>query len=348
MKINPRTFKFIIYIVSVALLIILIQLGIPKSTNNYQKLIPLKEIPPQAQQVETGIYVMNLYDLNPSSNTYYADFYVWFKWKGKINPIENVEFANGVEDWGSVSIPVYEEIQKLPDGRFYQALRIDGRFTQPFSFKNYPLDRENLNVLLENSVYTIEQLVYVADKEQSGYSDSLNLPGWKIVDFELLSLVRKYQTNFGDIRLTDATQHSILQYSLNISRPVSFFLWKLLLPLVIVVATGWGSLLLNPENIDSRITLPVTALLTAVFLQQSYSASLPEVGYLVLLDKIYVITYILIFISIIEAIVTAEWIKEENPENYSRITRLDHLLLGFQIFTFGITILVLIWVSYVS
>jgi hypothetical protein len=348
MKINTRTFKFIIYVVSVALLIILIQLGIPKSTNNDQKLTLLKEIPSQAQQVETGIYIMNLYDLNASSNTYYADFYVWFKWKGKIDPIENVEFANGVEDWGKVLTPVYEEIQTLPDGSFYQALRLEGRFTQPLSFQNYPLDRENLNILLENSVYTVEQLVYVADKKQSGYSDSLNLPGWIIQDFQLLSLVRKYNTNFGDIRLTNATQHSVLKYSLNISRPVSFFLWKLLLPLVIVIATGWGSLLLNPENIDSRITLPVTALLTAVFLQQSYSASLPEVGYLVLLDKIYVITYVLIFISIIEAIVTAEWIKEENPENYSRITQLDHLLLGFQIFTFGITIFLLIWVRYVS
>ncbi|BAQ60354.1 hypothetical protein GM3708_760 [Geminocystis sp. NIES-3708] len=348
MKINPRTFKFIIYIVSVALFIIFIQLGIPKSTNNYQKSIPLKEIPSQAQQVETGIYIINLYDLNASSNTYYADFYVWFKWKGKINPIENLELSNGVEDWGTTLVPVYEQIQKLPDGSFYQALRIEGRFTQPLSFENYPLDREKLDILLENSVYTLEQLVYVADQKQSGYSDSLNLPGWKIEDFELLSLVRQYQTNFGDTRFTDSTKNSILQYSLNISRPVSFFLWKLFLPLVIVIATGWGALLLNPENIDSRITLPVTALLTAVFLQQSYSASLPEVGYLVLLDKIYVITYILIFISIIEAIITAEWVKEDNPENYSRITQLDHLLLGFQIFTFGLTILVLIWISYVS
>ncbi len=120
------------------------------------------------------------------------------------------------------------------------------------------------------------------------------------------------------------------QYSLKIARPVSFFLWKLLLPLVIVTATSWESLLLNPQHIDSRIGLPVTGLLTAVFLQESYSSNLPDVGYLVLLDKIYAMAYILIFISILEAIITAEWINDERPDGYEQAIKLDRLLLKAQ------------------
>lgn len=135
----------------------------------------------------------------------------------------------------------------------------------------------------------------------------------------------------------------MFQYSLDIACPVRFFLWKLLLPLIIVVATSWGSLLLNPQHIDSRIALPVTGLLTAVFLQESYSSNLPDVGYLVLLDKIYVMAYILIFIFILEAIVTADWIHDERREGYEQAMKLDRLLLKVQaaVLFLGIVMMIL-------
>jgi hypothetical protein len=347
-KINGNIVKFLWPIIIIILVVILIPLGIPSSSDNSLRLMTEAEISPQAQRVETGIYVMNIYDLNPSTNTHYVDFYLWFKWKGEIDPTKNIEFTNSVEDWGVTITPLYEEPEKLPDGNFYQALRVESRFVDSLSFEKYPLDEEKLNILLENSVYTSDKLVYLGDKEQSGYSHRVNLPGWEIVNFELSSFLYQYDTNFGDTRLKNGTQHSILQYSLNISRPISFFLWKLLLPLIIVLATGWGSLLLNPDHSDSRITLPVTALLTAVFLQQTYSASLPDVGYLVLLDKIYVVTYILIFISIIEAIMTAGWLKNDNIESYNKIVKIDHLILGFQAFVFCVVVVILIWLTNIS
>ena len=54
------------------------------------------EIPPKAQQVKVGFYPQNIYGLDLSSNTYYMDFYMWFNWKGDINPTEKMEFMNGV------------------------------------------------------------------------------------------------------------------------------------------------------------------------------------------------------------------------------------------------------------
>lgn len=198
---------------------------------------------------------------------------------------------------------------------------------------------------MENSIYTIDQLVYIADSAQSGYSAGISIPDWKIQGFTVSNMVRQYPSNFGYPRIGDNPQYSIVRYSLNITRPVNFFVWKLLLPLIIVVAVSWGPLLLNPQNIDSRITLPVTGLLTAVFLQQSYSANLPDVGYLVLLDKIYVMVYILIFISILEAIVTAEWIQNETPNSYQRTVKLDRMMLTIQPIVLLVSIVLIILLS---
>lgn len=339
--------RFLVSVLSIALIAFLTQLSVGASAQSAAKsdtLEPLTEIPAKAQKVETGIFAMNLYDLDASSNTYYLDFYIWFKWKGDIDPTANLEYTNGVDDWGVTSTPAYEEPQKLPDGRLYQSLRVEGRFVQPFALSRYPLDQQDLKVLIENAVYTTNQLVYIADKDQSGYSNALTIPGWKIRGFDLSNLVREYATNFGDVRLGTASQYSSMQYSLTVSRPVSFFAWKLLLPLIIVVAASWGSLLLNPQNVDSRIIIPVTALLTIVFLQQSYSSNLPDVGYLVLLDKIYAVAYILIIVSILEAILTADWVKLDKPENIARTVQLDRTVLAVQalVLVVGIGLLILL------
>jgi hypothetical protein len=342
---SSRIRRFIVLLVITALFLVLLQLVFSffDQSDSSSDLRPLAEIPAQAEQVETGIFAMNLYDIDAARNTYYLDFYLWFKWQGDIDPTGSLELANGVEDWGVSSVPVYEEPEELPDGSFYQAWRVEGRFVQPLILERYPLDRHNLNTLVENSVYTTDQLVYVADAKESGFSDTLAVPDWEIQGFEVASLVRQYTTNFGDPRIGDEAQHSVFQYSLKIARPVSFFLWKLLLPLIIVVATSWGSLLLNPQHIDSRIGLPVTGLLTAVFLQESYSSNLPDVGYLVLLDRIYAVAYILIFISILEAIVTAEWINDERPDGYQQAIQLDRLLLKAQtaVLLVGIVLIIL-------
>lgn len=283
LKSNSKFRKFLLLSIIVGLFLVLVQ--IISSFLNKSEIAPdihyLKTIPPQAEQVETGIFALNLYNLEVSSNTYYLDFYIWFKWKGEIDPTESLEFGNGVEQWGMTSVPIYEKPEELPDGSYYQVWRVESRFVQPLILNRYPLDQHSLNILVENSIYTIDQLVYIADSTQSGYSAGISIPDWKIQGFNLSSMVRQYPSNFGDPRIGEKPQYSIVRYSLNITRPANFFVWKLLLPLIIVVAVSWGPLLLNPQHIDSRITLPVTGLLTAVFLQQSYSANLPDIGYLV-------------------------------------------------------------------
>lgn len=337
----------LLFVLCCTLLTLFVQLPISSSAQSetsYGSLTPLEAVPNTAEKVETGILAMNLYNLDTSSNTYSLDFYAWFKWKGKIDPTANLEYTNGVEDWGFTSVPAYEQPEKLPDGSFYQILRVEGRFVQPFALARYPLDQQRLRIFLENSVYTADQLVYVEDKTSSGFSEELSVPGWQIQGFSLESLVRKYSTNFGDTRLETANQYSTLLYSLVINRPVSFFIWKLLFPLIIVVVASWGALLLNPQQVDSRIILPVTALLTTVFLQQSYSSALPDVGYLVLLDKIYAIAYFLIVISILEAIITADWISSSDSNSLKKVFQLDRAVLIIQaiVLVCGIGLLILL------
>ncbi len=314
----------------------------PPRSPNFQ---PLVEMPASAQRVTTGLFAVNLYSLDTSSNTYNVDFYIWFRWKGQIDPLPNLEFINAVDNWSLTKQLAYPTPQTLPDGSSYQVMRVEGRFAQPFALDRYPLDQQQLGITLENSVHTLDHLVYVADTEDSGMADNLATPGWRITGYRLQNLQHRYPSRFGDLRDTAETStYSSLRFELLISRPVSFFIWKLLLPLMIVLFSTWGALMLNPNYVESRILVSITALLTMVFLQQGYSAGLPDVGYLVLLDKIYALAYLLIVTAILEAIITADWIKTDGETGFQRAVQLDRLTLvgQFVVMVLGVTILILV------
>jgi len=127
-----------------------------------------------------------------------------------------------------------------------------------------------------------------------------------------------------------------MSFSLNISRPESYFFWKLLLPLVIVLCGAWVALLLNPALTETRAAMPASALLTTVFLQQSYAEALPETGGLVLIDKIYVIAYVLIVATLARVIVKSRDVERLDRTQLLAMRKTDTIFLIVQAVIFSI------------
>ena len=134
----------------------------------------------QPQQVKTGVYLMNLYDLNMDEHSFYADFYIWFRWKGTIDPT-NIEFVNAIEKWSmdkatfdGDSTPV-----KLKSGEKYKIFRIEGRFFHSFSLNRFPLDEHTLDIQIENPEHPSDSLQYVSDTLGAQIRKTLNLVGWE-------------------------------------------------------------------------------------------------------------------------------------------------------------------------
>jgi hypothetical protein len=277
------------------------QAGTPLNSVRKGTYIPMASSPPGAQQVKVGFYPVAIYDLDQASNTFYADAYVWLRWKGDIDPSATIEFTNMVEEWGKLMEPLMEKPKNLPDGSKYQQFRVEGRFVQPFSLADYPLDSHNLGIRIEDTTNGVNQLAYVFDDASTGVDQKLEIPGWKLKGWKGEILEHAYGTNFGEIE--QPSSFSVANFQMVIERPLSFFLWKQMLPLAIVVMAALVSLLVNPQSIDARLALPMGALLSAIFLQRGYSETLPDLGYLVFMDKIYLVAYPLILIVLIRSIV---------------------------------------------
>jgi hypothetical protein len=291
------------------------------------------------QKVQTGVYLLNMYDMNMDEHSFYADFYVWFRWKGKIDPT-NIEFVNSVEKWGMTNTPFGDTVTILKSGEKYKIIRVEGRFFHSFGMARFPLDEHNLDIQMENPEYPADSLVYVPDTSKNLIRNTLNLVGWQMKGSRMESKIHDYGTNFGNAE-ENAQKFSNLTYSLTIGRPFTYFSLKMMLPLLIVMLVSIGALLLHPSYIDTRSSLPIGGLLTAVFLQQSYNSALPDTGYMVLMDKIYLLCYVIISLVLWQVVVAGNWLMKKNPMPDDEIIKKERKLALLYVLIFGMGILTL-------
>jgi hypothetical protein len=309
------------------------------STSSKQASGPSNDSAPQV--VEVGVWPTVIYNLDYDSDTYYVTAYVWFLWRGDIDPTMSVEFTNNVESWGLTKNKTYPKPIKLPDGRSYQSMRIEGRFFNSFNLKRFPLESHTLAIKIEDNTYAADKLVYRFDRRHSGLDSGLEVTGWSIASWTGAEGNHHYATNLGDETVgRDASDYSTINFVIRITRPLHFFLWKMLLPVLIILVACWTALLLHPSELSSRAAMTGTALLTTVFMQQGYTTKLPELNYLVLLDKVYVVVYILILISLAQVVIQGAMDKKHALYDYSRAQFIDKVSVACQ----AVIFLIALWV----
>jgi hypothetical protein len=296
---------------------------------------PLDKVPATAEVVTVGTYWVDIYGVDFQSDTCYITAYVWFNWTGKEDPTASLEFANAVEEWQLTTTKTYVTPKTLANGSKYQELRVNGRFYEPYDLRDYPLDTQQISLYLEDTRRTVNEAVYLADTENSGLDASMHIPGWTVSSLTSQAFVHDYLTDFGDTSAgPDATKFTSLVYSVQIERDIDYFYWKLIFPLIIVLLTNWLALLLRPHWIDLRTAMPATALLTAVFLQITYTSGLPETAYLVLMDKIYVLAYAMIVITLVQIIWSNHRLRQHEQGVVHEVRRLDvaSAIIQFSVF----------------
>ncbi len=257
--------------------------------------------------VRVGALINDIQQLDLQSHSYNVDMYVWFKWDNpEIDPARSFEFLNAYEFWGHILTYETSKPEVLPDGSLYQVIRNQGKFNTKLPLERYPFDTQHLTMVFEDAAEDESGLVFVPDEDPIALSRDLAIPGWEIGDPTLTVISNRYDSNFGDPRFEDIT-YSRATIDLPLERPAGTYALKLLLPLLLVALTAALSLMVHPRYVEGRIGIGITALLTLVALQITSNSSLPEVDYLILLDKLYIAAYAFVVLTMV-MIVRNSWV----------------------------------------
>jgi hypothetical protein len=262
-------------------------------------------------QVTVGAYINDIQELDFKANNYVVDLYVWFRWMDHtLDPSKTMEFMNRFASDDNVREALYDQPKEMPDGSLYSIIRYQGRFSTKFPLESYPFDTQILRVVMEDTVSADDKQRYVPDKDGGiGLNANITLPGFKVGVPSMRVEPNTYSTDFGDLSEPQATEYSRLTLSVPVTRPIIAMSIKTFVPIFLIVICATLVFFVRPRYIEGRIGLGITALLTLVALQLSSGSSLPDVDYLMMLDKVYMLAYLFIIIALARVVATS-WLSD--------------------------------------
>jgi len=296
---------------------------------------------PEQVDETIGFHVIAVRDVNLHDGTFYIDFYYWLLAKKVGDPdkdklVHSVEFMNGTVS-GNTDPVEEKDVGDL----HYTCWRAYGTFHFTPDLRYYPFDEQNLEIQVENSDLEREYLVYADDtgsyqrsaapSARWGLKNDVQVYQYDIERVDRFESTSTYATDFGDPKAEKASSdYSRFTLRVVIKRRFGPYFYKIMLPLLVIVGVAYLVFWLPPREISTAAALGITALLSCIAFQISIAQTLPDIGYLITSDKLFIVAYMLIFVALIQTLWSyrlADAGRAEQAEKWDRRGRILYPLL---------------------
>ena len=262
--------------------------------------------------VSVRIFVLNVDKIATADQNFTANVFFEAEWKDPrlahdseaavISPmmdIWNPRFQIVNRQSIAKSFPEVAEIS--PDGTVLYRQRVWGSFSQPLHLQEFPFDSHTFAVRIAAVGFTPDEIKIVESPEISGVSDDLSLADFRIGD--TCMEVSPYQI------APDAPLIAAAALQFEAVRESRYYVVKVLIPLVLIVAMSWITFFFDPKEAAAGIRLGATVMLTLIAYRFAIDSSLPKVAYLTRMDMFMLGATILIFSSLMELVIAAHMAK---------------------------------------
>lgn len=272
--------------------------------------------PTGPEKVSVGVYLANIQNVDRSTNSFRADFYVWLRWKNPdIDPSAGLEIMNVYESWALTATPIYEEPREQSDGSRVWLARYQGSFNTPLSLSDFPFEKQTLKIVIEEGEQSVKNLVYEPDTEPIDLDPNITLAGYNFGQPRIAFDTNTYRSAFGEIDSTrEDKTFSRAVVEIPVSSPATSGIVKIILPVIIVLIASALGLIIPASYVDSKVNVPITALIALVAMHFVVSAALPEASYLLMIDLVYLLAYSTVVAMLAGAVVGAWRLKSQGED----------------------------------
>ncbi|MEX0284479.1 MAG: hypothetical protein AB3N23_07690 [Paracoccaceae bacterium] len=187
-----------------------------------------------------------------------------------------------------------------PGGRVEYTQRFTGAVSSYHNLSRFPFDSHQFSIDFVNVEEPNNLVDFVPDQENTWIADRLNIEGWTVGDARL-------ETGALTFRRTEL-ELEMISLIIDAKRNPQFYIYRLISLLTLVVAMSWVIFWVPPSQFEFQIGIGATTMLTAMAFIFAISSQLPPVGYLTTLDKLVIWAIVLIFLSIVEALVAGRMV----------------------------------------
>ena len=175
-----------------------------------------------------------------------------------------------------------EQVVVYPDGTVGVHAKFNSQLLADFDFRKFPLDRQTLRIAVQPYVLHAGSIRLIHSERLTGFNEGFQIPEWEF---------RSYKAGLEDDGDPDES-HFVME--IRIARRAGFYVWKILLPLLIVVAIAWSTFWMTRDSLAQRQRQSATSILTLVAYQFVASGDLPRVSYLTVMDALILWSFLVI------------------------------------------------------
>ena len=205
--------------------------------------------------------------------------------------LKNLSFKSKDTSDTLTSLTLYDEI----GGYDFESVDVVSTFKgqvrikNNFDLRNFPFDKQKIvfsfyetadpDVVIEplSSVYS--NLDIIKNKENL-------INGWNLIDYRLVG--HNYQEQgFFDDKFANG-----LDIILEVERESSYYVYKIILPIILILMVCWSVIWITPRELEARLTVTIVCLLSLIAYNFVIDSEIPKLEYLTIMDWIIFTSYI--------------------------------------------------------
>jgi hypothetical protein len=300
--------------------------------------------------VDVGIYVLNLVALNEVTQTFTLTGYLTEQWKDP-----RLAFATGPGQptrhyyrRDAIWLPIIQFdnaaaprevgdylLSGRPDGTIKYTEKFGVTVSSNLHLRFFPFDKQELDVVLHPFTHQARRVKLAIDPSSTGISRAsyTPLPLWHTTNISYETVLSQADSS------EDGESH--VRFEIQVVRNYEYYVYRIFLPLCLMVAVSWGVLWIPPSDLNSQLLISVTTVLTLVTFSVALSNILPPVPYLTFYDVFFLDSFFFILVSIGEALLIHSVFYGRGPATAIALRRVTRIALPiFFILTIPILALV--------
>lgn len=184
-----------------------------------------------------------------------------------------------------------------------------GQFRQRFDFKKFPFDTQKLVITIRSGHRSSSNPEIVWPKgnasvtfltpEEGAFIDlekyikNNYLKEWKVISANIESR-EIVDENVYDRWLSKRITHNenVLDLKIKIERYSQYYIFKIILPVFLILIVAWSVLWIPTKELESRLTTSIVALLALIAYNFVFEDDIPKLSYLTSLDRFILLSYV--------------------------------------------------------
>lgn len=195
------------------------------------------------------------------------------------------------------------QVRVYPDGHVILKEHRTLSLETPMALQKFPFDKQALKAFLipfgfdnKEVQLRVNPKYQILVKDYIKNNPKVDIAEWKLKDYAINvdEPIKQYYC--------DSDQISMLTLTISLDRKPMNIIWKVLLPLTLLVLAMWSIFWMNKEALSDRLNISFIGILSVIAYQFLVAGDMPRIDYFTFVDGFLLLSFAILFLTVVESL----------------------------------------------